>query len=83
MEQAMVRRPTHPMPADIRAALKTGRVEAAYRERPHYQRNDYVGWIARSKLDATRKKRIAQMIAELKKGGVYMRMKHAPSAKAR
>ncbi len=77
----MATRPTYTMPADVRAALKAGKVEADYKARPHYQRNDYVGWIARSKLDATRDKRIKQMVAELKKGGVYMGMKHAPSAK--
>jgi uncharacterized protein YdeI (YjbR/CyaY-like superfamily) len=69
------------MPADVRAALKAGKVEADYKARPHYQRNDYVGWIARAKQDATRDKRIKQMVAELKTGGVYMGMKHAPSAR--
>jgi uncharacterized protein YdeI (YjbR/CyaY-like superfamily) len=77
----MATRPTHTMPADVRAALKAGKVEADYKARPHYQRNDYVGWITRAKEDATRDKRIRQMIGELRKGGVYMGMKHAPSAK--
>jgi uncharacterized protein YdeI (YjbR/CyaY-like superfamily) len=71
------------MPADVRAALAKGGVTKAYAARPHYQRNDYVGWITRSKLSATRTKRIKQMITELRQGGVYMGMKHAPSAKAR
>jgi uncharacterized protein YdeI (YjbR/CyaY-like superfamily) len=69
------------MPADVKAALAKRGVAKAYAARPHYQRNDYVGWITRSKHDSTRKKRIAQMVAELKKGGVYMGMKHGPSAK--
>jgi uncharacterized protein YdeI (YjbR/CyaY-like superfamily) len=69
------------MPADVRAALKAGKVEADYRARPKYQRNDYVGWIARAKQNATREKRIRQMVAELRKGGVYMGMSHAPSAR--
>jgi uncharacterized protein YdeI (YjbR/CyaY-like superfamily) len=77
----MAKRPTHPVPADIRAALKAAKVEAAYRDRPGYQRNDYVGWITQAKRDDTRGKRIRQMVAELKKGGVYMGMKHAPSAR--
>lgn len=77
----MARRPTHAVPADVRAALKAGKVEAAYRERPGYQRNDYVGWITGAKREDTRQKRIRQMVAELKKGGVYMGMKHAPSAR--
>lgn len=51
------------------------------RSGPHYQRNDYIGWITRSKQEETRRKRIDQMIAELKQGGIYMGMKHAPSSK--
>ncbi|HTU12297.1 MAG TPA: YdeI/OmpD-associated family protein [Allosphingosinicella sp.] len=78
----MAKRLTLAMPADVGAALKAGHVEAAYRARPPYQRNDYLGWIDRAKQDETRRDRIARMVAELKKGGVYMGMKHAPSAKA-
>jgi len=48
---------------------------AAYRSRPAYQQNDYVGWILRSKRSETRQKRIEQMLDELERGGVYMRMK--------
>ena len=79
----MAKRPAHSMPADVKSALSKGGVTKDYASRPHYQRNDYVGWIARSELPATRVKRIRQMVAELKKGGVYMGMKHAPSSKAR
>jgi uncharacterized protein YdeI (YjbR/CyaY-like superfamily) len=77
----MAKRPTYSMPADVRSALSNGGVAAAYKARPRYQQNDYIGWIARSKLPATRDKRIRQMVAELKKGGVYMGMEHGPSAK--
>jgi uncharacterized protein YdeI (YjbR/CyaY-like superfamily) len=69
------------MPADVKSALSKAGVAKAYAARPHYQRNDYVGWITRSKLPATRTQRIRQMVAELRKGGVYMGMKHAPSSK--
>ena len=51
----------------------------AYDERPDYQRNDYIGWIARAKRPETRRKRINQMLGELEKGGVYMNMAHNPS----
>ena len=77
----MAKRPVHPMPDDVRAALKAGGVAADYNARPHYQRNDYLGWIARARQVDTRQKRIDQMVAELKAGGVYMGMRHAPSAK--
>jgi hypothetical protein len=53
----------------------------AYRQRPAYQRNDFIGWIKQAKLPATRTKRLKQMLAELRKGGVYMDMPHRPSAK--
>ena len=77
----MVRRPIHPMPEDIRNVLAAHDVSKEYERRPHYQRNDYLGWIARAKRPETRQKRIAQMIAELKQGGIYMGMKHGPSKK--
>lgn len=76
----MATRPTHGMPEDVRAALKTGKVEDAYKARPPYQRNDYIGWITEAKRDATREKRIKTMVADLKKGGTYMGMPHKPSA---
>lgn len=67
-------REIHAMPDDIRAALEDRGLMSAYRERPPYQRNDYVGWITRSKLPATRAKRLIQMLGELERGGVYMHM---------
>ncbi len=76
-----MQRPRHPMPDDVNAALKSARVAKDYAARPAYQQNDYIGWIARAATDATRTQRIRQMIAELKKGGVYMKMHHPPSRK--
>jgi uncharacterized protein YdeI (YjbR/CyaY-like superfamily) len=52
----------------------------AYEARPAYQRNDYLGWFTRAKLPETRRKRIDQMLDELAQGGVYMGMRHHPSA---
>lgn len=68
-------RPRYEMPEFFREALITHNLMEAYLERPPYQRNDYIGWIQRAKLDATKQKRLNQMLDELKKGGVYMRMK--------
>ena len=79
----MSERPIHAMPDDVRAALREGGVEAGYRARPAYQRNDYLGWIGGAKQASTRTKRIAKMVAELEKGGVYMGMRHGPSARRR
>jgi uncharacterized protein YdeI (YjbR/CyaY-like superfamily) len=71
------------MPADIREALVSLDLRAAYGARPAYQRNDYLAWIARAKLPATREKRIRQMIRELRGGSLYMNMAWRPrSARA-
>ena len=62
------------MPTFVREALETRGLTAAYAARPPYQRNDYLGWIARAKLPATQQKRLAQMLDALKRGDVYMKM---------
>jgi uncharacterized protein YdeI (YjbR/CyaY-like superfamily) len=69
-----LRRPRHPMPSDLSDRLKASRTLTAYRERPAYQRNDYIGWIEAAKTVETRSKRLAQMIDELRRGDVYMKM---------
>lgn len=66
------------MPAAVRAALDERGLMAAYRARPPYQRNDYLGWIARAKLDATRQRRLQQMLDELADGTRYMNMAWRP-----
>lgn len=67
-------RPIQPMPQDIADRLDAEGLRPAYDARPPYQRNDYLGWIARAKRPETRDKRIAQMLAELAAGDVYMKM---------
>jgi uncharacterized protein YdeI (YjbR/CyaY-like superfamily) len=74
VDRSRMTREIHEMPDDIRRALDERGVMAAYRQRPPYQQNDYVGWITRAKLPATRAKRLEQMLAELERGGVYMHM---------
>ena len=76
-----MKRARYPMPGDVKQALGAVGVTADYNNGPAYQQNDYIGWITRARSDETRRKRIAQMVAELKKGGVYMNMAHAPSRK--
>jgi bacteriocin resistance YdeI/OmpD-like protein len=76
-------RDRHPMPDDVAEALTTARVRPQYDARPNYQRNDYIGWIDRARTVQTRKKRIAQMLDELRRGGIYMKMRHPASAPKR
>jgi uncharacterized protein YdeI (YjbR/CyaY-like superfamily) len=66
------------MPAYIKEALEELRLMDAYSARPPYQRNDYLGWIARTKLEKTRHKRLSQMLEELANGDKYMNMDYRP-----
>ncbi len=75
VDTSRLTRPIHQMPDDVREALVGRGVMPAYRARPAYQQNDYLGWIAGAKLPATRRKRLRQMLDELDAGGVYMRMR--------
>jgi uncharacterized protein YdeI (YjbR/CyaY-like superfamily) len=70
--------PRYPMPEYVREALESRGVMDAYNARPPYQRNDYIGWITRAKRIETQEKRLNQMLEELEKGGVYMKMKWRP-----
>jgi hypothetical protein len=72
--KTMPPRPRHEMPDFIHEALQKRGLMDAYLARPPYQRNDYIGWITRARLNATRQKRLKQMLDELKKGDVYMNM---------
>ena len=62
------------MPDFVREALDERGLRPAYDARPPYQRNDYLGWIAQARREETRAKRLAQMLDELERGGVYMNM---------
>lgn len=80
---ARLKRPRHTMPAYVRAALLQHKLMDAYRNRPPYQQNDYIGWITRAKREATRQKRLAQMLDELARGDRYMNMAYRPQRPAR
>jgi uncharacterized protein YdeI (YjbR/CyaY-like superfamily) len=76
--QRRLKRPKQPMPEFVKAALDKAGLMNRYRERPPYQRNDYLMWINKAKLEATKQKRLAQMMAELRSGDAYMRMAWHP-----
>ena len=73
-----LKRALNPMPDDIAARLEASGLRAAYDARPPYQRNDYLGWIARAKRPETREKRMSQMLDELADGTRYMKMHWSP-----
>ena len=74
-----MKRLRYDMPDFIRDALEARELKAAYRDRPAYQRNDYIGWITQAKREDTVRRRLEQMLDELAAGGVYMKMDHPPS----
>lgn len=76
-----LQRDRHPMPDFVKKELKDQALMQEYLQRPAYQQNDYIGWINQAKQEVTKRKRLNQMLAELKQGGVYMKMAHPASAK--
>jgi uncharacterized protein YdeI (YjbR/CyaY-like superfamily) len=66
------------MPDFFREALEARGLMEAYCARPPYQQNDYIGWITRAKRPETQEKRLNQMLDELEKGDVYMKMDWKP-----
>jgi uncharacterized protein YdeI (YjbR/CyaY-like superfamily) len=73
-----LKRPRHPMPDVVREALDSSGLMDAYQSRPAYQQNDYLGWISRAKRQSTKDKRLQQMLDELERGDVYMKMPYKP-----
>ena len=76
-----LKRAKQPMPSWVLEALQERGLLSSYQARPAYQQNDYIAWVTRAKLPATQAKRLAQMLEELQAGGVYMKMRHAASAR--
>jgi uncharacterized protein YdeI (YjbR/CyaY-like superfamily) len=74
-------RPIHPMPEFVLRALTERGLLAVYRQRPPYQQNDYIGWINRAKRVETKQNRLDQMLHELARGDLYMKMEYKPRTK--
>ncbi|MEM8485256.1 MAG: YdeI/OmpD-associated family protein, partial [Bacteroidota bacterium] len=53
-----LKRPRYPMPEFVFEALHARGLMDAYKARPSYQQNDYVGWITRAKRAQTVQKRL-------------------------
>jgi uncharacterized protein YdeI (YjbR/CyaY-like superfamily) len=73
-----LKRELQPMPGFVKTALSKRKLTEAYEARPPYQRNDYLGWIAKAVGPETKQKRLEQMLDELEKGGLYMAMPWSP-----
>ena len=73
-----LKRPRYPIPDYVKAALIESDLMDAYRERPAYQQNDYIGWITGAKRQETIDKRLAQMLEELARGDKYMKLPYRP-----
>jgi hypothetical protein len=71
-------RPIQSMPSFVHDALVERGLVDAYHRRPAYQRNDYLGWIDRAKRHVTKERRLLQMLDELDRGDVYMKMDWSP-----
>ena len=71
-------RPIQPMPATVRAALIGRDLLAAYEARPPYQQNDTLAWIVRAKRPETQQRRLAQMLDDLARGNLYIKMPQGP-----
>lgn len=69
-----LKRERYPMPDFVKNALNARGLMPAYRRRPGYQQNDYIGWITRAKRPETIAKRLNQMLEELAGGDRYMKM---------
>ena len=78
---AAARRERLAMPDDVRDALKSAELTDAYETRPPYQQNDYIGWITSAKRAETQSARLEQMLDELRRGDLYMKMPYKPKAK--
>jgi len=73
----MLKREKHKMSVFVKSALESENLMNEYKNRPPYQQNDYIGWISRAKREETKQKRLQQMLDELQKGNVYMKMRWA------
>lgn len=70
------------MPEFVEKALEKRQLMEDFNQRPAYQQNDYLMWINKAARESTKMKRLNQMLDELEKGGVYMKMDHPPSKKS-
>ena len=71
------------MPGNVRGALAKRKLMDKFLDRPDYQRNDYLKWIATANGVATKQQRLDQMLDELDKGGLFKGEAWTPPAPAK
>jgi uncharacterized protein YdeI (YjbR/CyaY-like superfamily) len=81
-DYSKLKRQLNTMPNYVEKALQERGLTKDFYRRPPYQQNDYIGWIKRAKRQGTKAKRLSQMLDELERGGVYMKMDHPASSKS-
>ena len=67
----------HKLPDYIRDALNERKLMDAYRDRPDYQQNDYIGWITGAKRDETKQKALGAHLLRAGAGECWMSLKVA------
>jgi uncharacterized protein YdeI (YjbR/CyaY-like superfamily) len=77
-DKNLAQKSQHAMPGFVRKALDKRKLLDAYRARPAYQQNAYLGWIADAKLQAAMDKRVDQMLDELDKGNLFKGEPYTP-----
>ncbi|MEN6392029.1 MAG: YdeI/OmpD-associated family protein [Syntrophomonas sp.] len=78
MDHSRLKRSLNPMPDFVKEALSKEDLMEKYLARPPYQQNDYIGWINRARRPETVRKRLNQMLLELRQGDKYMGMDYKP-----
>ena len=69
-----------PMPGNVRGALAKRNLTDAFRDRPTYQQNDYLKWIASANGVAAKQQRLDQLLDELQDGGKFRGEAWSPPA---
>ena len=75
-KKSSLKRPVYEMPEFVAAALREHKVLKLTKPALRTNGTTTWGWITRAKLEATRQKRLNQMLSELKGGKLYMNMQH-------
>lgn len=59
------------MPGNVKGALAKRKLLEKFQERPQYQQDDYLKWIALAAGPTQKQQRLDQMLDEIEKGGVF------------